>query len=100
MVVAPDDPRLDRCGFAKLQGEGVEVYARKTEILIGRQSKSTALGRGAGREHECVQAARKNCLQPLKRYAFGSHICCMRKVAACRQFQSAEEWHGRRNSSS
>ena len=42
MVIAPDDPRLDRCGFAKLQGEGVEVYARKTEILIGRQSKSTA----------------------------------------------------------
>ena len=43
MIIGPDDPRLERCGFAKLQGEGIELYAKKTEIIIGRQSKSTAL---------------------------------------------------------
>ena len=43
MVIAPDDPRLGRVGFAKLLGDGLELYAKKTEIIIGRQSKSTNL---------------------------------------------------------
>lgn len=41
--VALDDPRLQRCGFAKLVGEGVEVFVRKFEIVMGRNSKSTTL---------------------------------------------------------
>ena len=43
MVVSHDDPRLDRVGFAKLQGEGIEVYAKKYEVIIGRRSKNTNL---------------------------------------------------------
>lgn len=43
MHISPDDPRLDRVGFAKLLGDGVELYAKKTEIIIGRQSKSSNL---------------------------------------------------------
>ncbi|KAK9805125.1 hypothetical protein WJX72_000415 [[Myrmecia] bisecta] len=43
MPVAPNDPRIPKCGFAKLQGEGVEFYFQKYEAWIGRRSKSTAL---------------------------------------------------------
>ena len=43
MPIAPDDPRLHKCGFVKLQGEDLEVYCKKYEIIIGRRSKSTAL---------------------------------------------------------
>jgi hypothetical protein len=43
MPVSPDDPRLAKCGFAKLVGPDVELYMRKYELTIGRKSKSTAL---------------------------------------------------------
>ena len=39
-MVAPDDPRLAKVGFAKLVGSGVELYAKKHEITMGRLSKS------------------------------------------------------------
>lgn len=43
MPIGEDDPRLAKCGFAKLQGEGIEVYVRKYTIYLGRKSKSTNL---------------------------------------------------------
>ncbi len=39
-MVAADDPRLAKVGFAKLVGDGVELYAKKHEITMGRLSKS------------------------------------------------------------
>ena len=41
MVVSPNDPRINQTGFAKLLGDGIEVYAKKYEIVIGRHSKSS-----------------------------------------------------------
>jgi hypothetical protein len=43
MPISSKDPRLQKCGFAKLQGEDVEFYFKKYEIILGRRSKSTAL---------------------------------------------------------
>lgn len=43
MVVQPDDPRLQKVGFAKLEGPGIDFYAKNYEITIGRKSKSTKL---------------------------------------------------------
>jgi hypothetical protein len=43
MAVQPDDPRLQKVGFAKLEGPGIEFYAKKYDIMIGRKSKSTPL---------------------------------------------------------
>ncbi|PNH10982.1 Fork head transcription factor 1 [Tetrabaena socialis] len=37
------DPRLQRCGFAKLQGQGIEYFVRKYEITMGRVSKNSPL---------------------------------------------------------
>ena len=39
-MVAVDDPRLAKVGFAKLVGSGIELYAKKHEITLGRLSKS------------------------------------------------------------
>ncbi|GLC40036.1 hypothetical protein PLESTB_001517700 [Pleodorina starrii] len=41
--ISPNDPRLVRCGFAKLQGDGIEFFVRKYEITIGRTSKNSTL---------------------------------------------------------
>ncbi|KAK9918354.1 hypothetical protein WJX75_003459 [Coccomyxa subellipsoidea] len=41
MVVSPNDPRINQVGFAKLLGDGIEVNAKKYEIVIGRHSKSS-----------------------------------------------------------
>ncbi|GIL74672.1 hypothetical protein Vretimale_2312 [Volvox reticuliferus] len=41
--ILPNDPRLARCGFAKLQGEGIEFFVRKYEITMGRTSKNSTL---------------------------------------------------------
>ena len=41
--VFQDDPRLPRCAFAKLVGEGIEYYVRKYEIVLGRTSKTPQL---------------------------------------------------------
>ena len=43
MGLSADDPRLGRVAFAKLQGEGLEYFIRKYEVLLGRKSKSTEL---------------------------------------------------------
>ena len=39
-MVAHDDPRLAKVGFAKLVGSGIELYTKKHEITLGRLSKS------------------------------------------------------------
>ncbi|GLI69422.1 hypothetical protein VaNZ11_014031 [Volvox africanus] len=41
--ILPNDPRLARCGFAKLQGDGIEFFVRKYEITMGRTSKNSTL---------------------------------------------------------
>lgn len=43
MPIAPNDPRLQQCGFAKLvdMDNNILYYMRKYEICIGRKSKST-----------------------------------------------------------
>lgn len=43
MGLSPDDPRLGRVAYAKLQGDGLEYFVRKYEVLLGRKSKSTEL---------------------------------------------------------
>eukprot|EP00887_Chlorella_sp_A99_P003413 scaffold7.g3413.t1 len=37
---APADPRLERVGFARLLGEGIDFVVRKYEVTLGRKSKS------------------------------------------------------------
>ena len=39
-MVAADDPRLAKVGFAKLVGSGIELYAKKHEITMGRLSST------------------------------------------------------------
>lgn len=43
MGLSPDDPRLGRVAYAKLQGDGLEYFIRKYEVFLGRKSKSTEL---------------------------------------------------------
>ena len=43
VFVSGGDPRLARCGFAKLVGEKVDHIMRKYEITLGRRSKATNL---------------------------------------------------------
>lgn len=43
MPVLSDDSRVQKVGFCKLKGDGIEHFAQKYEIQIGRKSKSTAL---------------------------------------------------------
>lgn len=43
MGLSPDDPRLGRVAYAKLQGDGLEYFIRKYEVVLGRKSKSTEL---------------------------------------------------------
>ena len=43
MVIAADDPRLAKIGFFKLLGEGLEFYAKKYTIILGRESKSAEM---------------------------------------------------------
>ena len=43
-MVAPDDSRIARCGFCKLEGDVVdEFFCQRYEIVMGRRSKSTRL---------------------------------------------------------
>ncbi|GMH39980.1 hypothetical protein BSKO_07884 [Bryopsis sp. KO-2023] len=61
MPIADDDPRLAKCGFAKLQGDGFEFFMRKYEIGLGRKSKSNSLDVVLGdhmnisRKHACIR---------------------------------------------
>ena len=85
MGLSADDPRVGRVAFAKLQGEGLEYFIRKYEVLLGRKSKSTELDIVLGkctmllvnmpsrqlldmqpvcrRQHEHFPAACQDCLQ-------------------------------------
>ena len=41
MRITPNDPRLPRCGFARLVGEGgIDFVLRKYECTMGRRSKA------------------------------------------------------------
>ncbi len=42
MPIDPNDPRLQRVGYAKLVGQDLdlELFIRKLEIVLGRTSKS------------------------------------------------------------
>ncbi|KAK9790762.1 hypothetical protein WJX73_008037 [Symbiochloris irregularis] len=43
-MVSPDDPRIARCGFCRLEGDGgLDFFAQRYEIALGRKSKSTHL---------------------------------------------------------
>lgn len=83
MVVTPDDPRLDRIGFAKLHGEGIEVYAKKYEVIIGRRSKSTNLdivlgdNMNVSRQHaKIVYSPARGELTLHRRLQVFQHACC------------------------
>lgn len=86
MPVAADDPRLARCGFAKLSGDGgkLDVVIRKYEVLLGRPSKGKDVDvpleghKAVSREHArirynfgtsergwAVPAVGDSCLEPL-----------------------------------
>jgi hypothetical protein len=43
MPIDPGDPRLQKVAYARIVGEGIDVYVRKFEVMMGRTSKSTAL---------------------------------------------------------
>ncbi|GAX81600.1 hypothetical protein CEUSTIGMA_g9028.t1 [Chlamydomonas eustigma] len=43
MPIDPDDPRIQKVAYAKLLGEGIEVFIRKLEITLGRTTKSMPL---------------------------------------------------------
>jgi hypothetical protein len=59
MPIAPDDPRLQQCGFAKLVDEANDlVYVmRKYEIVLGRQSKSAGTDVVLGQDNMNVSRA-------------------------------------------
>lgn len=74
MPVAADDPRLARCGFAKLSGDGgkLDVVLRKYAVLLGRPSKG------------------KDVDVPLE-----GHKAVSREHAWIRYNFATSEWHGR-----
>ncbi|KAJ9517033.1 hypothetical protein QJQ45_002540 [Haematococcus lacustris] len=39
MPIAAGDPRLARVGFAKLEGDGIQYYLQKYEVILGRSCK-------------------------------------------------------------
>ena len=43
MPVSPDDPRIQRVGFARLVGNDLDYLMRKYEITLGRRSKNSTL---------------------------------------------------------
>lgn len=63
MPVHPDDPRLARCGFAKLFGDGgrLDYIVRKYEVTLGRPSKGKAVDvpladhKAVSREHAHIR---------------------------------------------
>jgi hypothetical protein len=63
MPVPADDPRLRRCGFAKLFGDGgkLDYVFRKYEVLLGRPSKGKQVDvpladhKAVSREHAYIR---------------------------------------------
>lgn len=63
MPVTPDDPRLQRCAYAKLYGDGgkVDVLVRKFQVLLGRPSKGKEVDvpladhKAVSREHAYIR---------------------------------------------
>lgn len=63
MPVPADDPRLGRCGFAKLVGNGGKLnYIMRTyEVLLGRHSKTKQVDvplaehKAVSREHAYIR---------------------------------------------
>lgn len=40
MVLSELDPRVQRCGFCKLEGGGIEFTCKRYDITLGRRSKT------------------------------------------------------------
>jgi hypothetical protein len=63
MPILPDDPRLKRCGYAKLFGDGgkMDYVIRKHQVLLGRHSKTKQVDvsleghKNASREHAYIR---------------------------------------------
>ena len=71
MGLSPDDPRLGRVAYAKLQGDGLEYFIRKYEVFLGRKSKSTEL--------DIVLGA-----QPVKPFSAAAASAILYRVCLCR----------------
>ena len=54
MVLSALDPRVQRCGFCKLEGEGLDFTCKRYEITLGRRSK-TPIDVELGASSESVQ---------------------------------------------
>ena len=63
MPVPADDPRLKRCGYAKLFGDGgkLDFVMRKREVVLGRPSKGKTIDvqlaehKAVSREHAIIR---------------------------------------------
>jgi hypothetical protein len=63
MPVPADDPRLKRCGYAKLFGDGgkLDLVMRKREVVLGRPSKGKTIDvqlaehKAVSREHAIIR---------------------------------------------
>lgn len=60
MAISPDDPRLQKAGFARLVGRGIDYTLRKYECTMGRKSKAKNVDLELGdtmsisRKHACI----------------------------------------------
>ncbi|KAL4434063.1 hypothetical protein ABPG75_000504 [Micractinium tetrahymenae] len=75
MPVQPDDPRLARCGFAKLFGDGgrLDYIVRKYEVSLGRPSKAKAVDVPLA-EHKAVSREHANIRYNFEKKAFELHV--------------------------
>lgn len=63
MPIPADDPRLQRCGYARIVGDGgkVDTLIRKYEVVLGRPSKAKAVDvsladhKAVSREHAIIR---------------------------------------------
>lgn len=93
-MVGPDDPRIARCGFCRLEGDGgLDFFAQRYEIALGRKSKSTHLDVVLGallafkqRRCFCSQAAFGACVLspfPMNRLPFKANFNKSTQKHAC-----------------
>lgn len=72
MTVADDDPRIERCGFAKLQGvdNAFEYFIRKYEVTLGRKSNNSQADVLVG---ACMRTSSRVC-KPTKPRGTQQHL--------------------------
>lgn len=91
MVVSPNDPRINQVGFAKLLGDGIEVNAKKYEIVIGRHSKSSIVdvvlgtpGLSLHSQGGCPELLQTSICVPLLDKLQGTdRVCCAEILWLC-----------------